>query len=135
MCVDISLGFLFVLLHFHQEALWCLFAFCHRGGVVCVLEATSAGTHPRTAARQGWGRAWASLTVSSARPLAAAALTAAPGSRWPLHTNGLRVVKLSGLMYLFDSAVKMISLQHRGYLRLLSVQGDEKAAAEQNSNS
>ena len=24
--------------HFHQEALWVLFAFCHKGGIICISE-------------------------------------------------------------------------------------------------
>ena len=27
-----------ILFHFHQEAFWFLFTFCHKGGVICISE-------------------------------------------------------------------------------------------------
>ena len=34
----LSANFFTLLFHFHQEALWFSFTFCHKGGVICVSE-------------------------------------------------------------------------------------------------
>ena len=36
--VEIYANFFTLLLHFHQEVLQFLFAFCHKGGVICISE-------------------------------------------------------------------------------------------------
>ena len=36
--VKFKAKFFTLLFHFHQEALWFFFAFCHKGGVICVSE-------------------------------------------------------------------------------------------------
>ena len=38
--VEVKASFFTFLFHFHQEALWFLFTFCHKGGFVCISEIT-----------------------------------------------------------------------------------------------
>ena len=36
--VGLKLNFFTLLLHFHQEAFYFLFTFCHKGGIICISE-------------------------------------------------------------------------------------------------